>query len=279
MTNLRAQIGVPADSAMIEIDGVQLAVARDGSGPAVVCLHAIGHGGRDFEAFTEAMRGQFEIIRIDWPAQGRSGPDPHHSASALRYAELLAGILSKLGIVRPIILGNSIGGAAAMIYASRAPVRALVLCDPGGLVAVNGFARAFCGCLASFFRAGARHARWYPTAFGLFYRLVLPKREAHAQRERIVAAAYETAPVLAEAWTSFTKPEADIRALAAGLKLPVWFAWARGDKVAPLRFCRPAICKMRYAHLSEFDAGHAAFLEQPHAFLKGFHHFINGLTD
>ena len=78
---------------------------------------------------------------------------------------------------------------------------------------------------------------------------------------------------------SGSKPEADIRALAAELEPPVWFAWARGDKVAPLSFCRPAIRKMRHAHLSEFDAGHAAFLEQPQAFLTGFQNFVSGLID
>src|SRR5476651_1725578 len=103
----RADVGVPRGSAQIEVDGVRLAVAREGLGPAVVCLHAIGHGGRDFEAFTDAMKSRFEIIRIDWPGQGRSGDDLHHPASAARYVELLAGVLARLDVERPIIIGNS----------------------------------------------------------------------------------------------------------------------------------------------------------------------------
>jgi len=66
-----------AHEAVVEIDGVRLAVTREGRGPPVVCLHAIGHDGGDFEAFAEAMKARFEIIRIDWPGQGRSGPDAH----------------------------------------------------------------------------------------------------------------------------------------------------------------------------------------------------------
>src|SRR5579862_3922614 len=84
----RYEVGVPPSSPELIVDGARLAVAREGKGPPVVCLHAIGHGGRDFEAFTAAMRDRFEIVRIDWPGQGRSGPD-ERPATPARYAQLL----------------------------------------------------------------------------------------------------------------------------------------------------------------------------------------------
>ncbi|MEI4861588.1 hypothetical protein Q8G41_28790, partial [Klebsiella pneumoniae] len=70
---------------MVESCGVRLAVHREGSGPTVVCLHAIGHGGGDFEAFAQSVRADFEVIRIDWPGHGLSGLDAH-SVRAARYA-------------------------------------------------------------------------------------------------------------------------------------------------------------------------------------------------
>jgi pimeloyl-ACP methyl ester carboxylesterase len=275
--NDRLQVGVPEGSAELDIDGVRIAVAREGRGPTVVCLHAVGHGGRDFEAFSEAVKGRFEIVRVDWPGQGRSGDDPGHPASAARYADLLSGVLRALGVDRPIIIGNSIGAAAAVIYASRAPVRGLVLCDPGGFVAVDVRTRAFCGAFARFFSAGARRAGWFGAAFALYYRLVLPSEAAGAQRRRIVASAYEIAPVLTQAWRSFGEPEADIRALAADLTVPVWFAWARHDRVIPASLCMPAIRRMKAASLTFFAGGHAAFLEQPEAFAAGFERFVANL--
>ncbi len=272
----RAATGVPEGSPRIKVDGVELAVRREGAGPAVVCLHAIGHGGGDFDAFAAAMRDRFEVIRLDWPGQGRSGDD-HHPASAARYADLLTGAVEQLGVERPILLGNSIGGAAAVIHAARAPVRALVLCDPGGLVAVDATVRRFCGAFAQFFRAGERGAGWFGTMFALYYRLVLPSAAATTQRRRIVASGHEIAPVLAQAWESFGREEADIRALAAGLDAPVWFAWAKSDRFVPLGFCRPAIADMRRATISVFPGGHAPFLEQPQAFVSGFERFAAGL--
>jgi pimeloyl-ACP methyl ester carboxylesterase len=268
-----ADLGVPEGSPVIEVDGVRLAVARLGRGPTVVCLHATGHGGRDFEAFAEAMSDRFEVIRIDWPGQGRSDPD-HTPASAARYADLLGPALAQLGVTRPILLGNSIGGAAAIIHAARAEVAALVLCDPGGLVAVDATVRRFCRAFTALFRAGARRAWWYRAAFALYYRQVLPSPAAAAQRRRMVAAAYEIAPILVQSWTSFGQPNADIRDLAAGLDIPVWFAWAKGDKVIPLARCRPAIDAMKAATVSTFAGGHAAFLEQPGEFAEGFARFV-----
>ena len=272
----REEIGVPAGSPIVEIDGVRLAVAREGRGPALVCLHAIGHGGGDFEALTAAVKDRFEVIRIDWPGQGHSGPD-RGPASAARYAALLAGLLDRLGIVAPILLGNSIGAAAAILYAAGHPVRALVLCDTGGLVPVNALTRGFCGLLRRFFTAGAHGRWWYRPLFARYYQMVLPMPAAAAQRGRIIAAGSELAPLLAEAWASFGRPEADIRAVAEALTVPVWFAWGRRDRVIPLSQCRPCIERMKTATLTVFDAGHAAFLEQPAAFAEGFLDFIDRL--
>lgn len=268
--NARAEIGVPARCQMIEVDGVQLAVAREGKGSPIVCLHAIGHGGGDFDAFTAAVSDSFEVIRIDWPGQGRSGPD-HVPASAARYAALLAGALEALHVHQPIIIGNSIGGAAAIIHASHHDVRALVLCDTGGLVKVGFVAKRLCGLFVQFFAAGAHGAWWYPLAFRFYYsRLVLPSPAATTQRKRIIAVARELAPLWRDAWESFRQKDADLRGVTAALDIPIWVAWCKGDKVIPLSLCLPAIKAMKHVRLSEFAGGHAAFLEQPDEFAAAF---------
>lgn len=275
----RAETGVPESAVRLNIDGTELAVARSGQGPAVVCLHAIAHGGRDFEAFAKLVGDRFEIIRIDWPGQGRSGPD-RQSASAARYAELLARVLPALGVERPIILGNSVGGAAALILAARggANIRAVVACDPGGLIEIYDTARKAIALMVRFFAAGERNAVWFGPVYRAYYRfLVLPKRAAKAQRRRIGAAGYENARVLREAWESFATPEADIRALAATIDVPVWFAWAKGDRIASLTRSRPAIDAMKDARVTTFGGGHAPFLEQPKAFAKAFVKFAGTL--
>ena len=150
----RYEAGVPAGSLEVLVDGVHLAVAREGKGPPVVCLHAIGHGGGDYEAFVAAMRDRFEIVRIDWPAQGRSGPDSK-AATPVRYAELLRGVIEQLRLDTPIIIGCSIGGATAIKYASEHPVRALVLANTGGVVEITRGIQRACLFFASIFAVRA----------------------------------------------------------------------------------------------------------------------------
>lgn len=268
------RLGVPEGSATITVDGVALAVASEGEGPALVCLHAIGHGGSDYAGLAQALKHRYRVIRIDWPGHGRSGDDPA-PPTARRFAELLAGVLAELGVAEPVIVGCSIGGAAAMHYAEQHPVRALVLCNPAGLVPASPLVGRVCAAFTRFFLAGAHGASWFKPAFHAYYRfMVLPGPLARAQRERIIDAAYELAPGLHAAWSHFGEPAADIRHIARKLAMPVWFAWAEGDKVIQLGRSLPCIRQMPNAELSRFKGGHAAFLEQPEAFLHGLQHFL-----
>lgn len=264
-------------SLMIEIDGVSLAVDRIGKGPAVVCLHSVGHDSRDYDGLVERCGGSFEFIHLDWPGHGRSGPD-RLATSSMRYAALADGVLSRIGIERPLVIGNSIGGAAAITLASKRNLRGLVLCDSGGLVAVDAAVRAFCGVFEQFFAAGERGAAWYPAAFELYYKVVLPTPAARARRADIVRNARNMAPLLRQAWASFGRPEADLRDAAAGLDIPVWVAWARRDHVIPLNRVRPAINRLKHGQLSLFAGGHTPFLEEPDAFAAQFHRFAGGLS-
>ena len=275
--SLRQECGVQENSLFLEVDRVRIAYSRKGQGRPVVCLHAIGHGSRDFESFTNLTHNHFEIISLDWPNHGGSGDD-HSSPSAIRYTELLVKFLDRLNIKNPIILGNSVSGAVAMLYAQQKPVSALVLCDSAGLVPINAFVKGICKVFAAFFNAGAQGKSWFGRAYRLYYELiVLPSRSAKPQRERIIASGYELAATLRDAWISFGQSSADLRAIATGLDVPILCAWASNDRVIPLWMCKPTIRRMRQIQLIQFDAGHSVFLEQPQAFAKHFLEFTDQL--
>jgi 4,5:9,10-diseco-3-hydroxy-5,9,17-trioxoandrosta-1(10),2-diene-4-oate hydrolase len=271
-TALRLALAVPEPRQHILVDGVVLAVHDTGPVPGgltVVCLHAIGHGGGDFAGFERAFAGRHRVISVDWPGHGASRAD-RQPASAVRYAELLGGVLDALQLQRAVLLGNSIGGAAAIAFAARAPgrVQALVLANPGGLDPGGLLPRLFIGHLAGRFAAGARgderFARWYER----YYDDILLTPEARSRRRAIVSAAYPSAPVLAEAWRSFARPEADLRMHLPALRMPVLVTWAMKDWLirwsrnrAALRILGPSATVVRFER-----SGHAAFLEEPERF-------------
>ena len=256
-----------ATSFLIEAAGTRVMVRRSGAGPSIVCLHATGHGAQDFDRLAERLSGQFEFFALDWPGQGDS-PRETTPASAARYAEILEGVIDQLGLSRCFLLGNSIGGAAAIIYAAKHPkrVRGLVLCNAGGLIAGNIFVRAYCRMLARRFERGAAGATSFLPWFARYYRNVLPCEAAAWRRDEIVASGLRSAPVLAEAWRSFAAPDADIRRLVQSLSMPVLFAWGLRDKTLPWAWVKPAARRTPRAEFALFDAGHAAFLETPEAF-------------
>jgi len=138
----RAAVGAQEPMSWIEVNGAKLAVMRRGQGTPVICLHAIGHGARDFETLAEFLSDSFEIIALDWPAQGWS-QDDGRAPTAANYELTLEAALDALDLERVILLGNSIGGATALRLAANRPerVKALVLCNAGGLLKITPFVR------------------------------------------------------------------------------------------------------------------------------------------
>jgi pimeloyl-ACP methyl ester carboxylesterase len=131
----KAILGVRESSARIEVDGAVLAWAESGEGVPVVCLHAAGHGARDFSLLEHHAPANCRLLLIDWPGHGRSSGDSS-AFGVERCTALLAGFLNAQGLRNAILLGTEFGAAVALAFAMQHParVRGLVLCQPSGLL-------------------------------------------------------------------------------------------------------------------------------------------------
>jgi pimeloyl-ACP methyl ester carboxylesterase len=267
MTMQAPQVPAVPQTVMLDIGGTKIAVLRAGQGPAIVCLHAIAHGARDYLRLAERLGNRFTVYAIDFPGHGQSPSDGVAPAPA-HYAGLLAGAVDALGLKRFGLLGCSIGGATAIRYAAAHPdrVAAMALCNSGGMQPVGLLARLVCGHYARFFAKGERGDKRYARKFRRYYETVLTLPPAAWRRDEIVADAYKTAGLLRQAWQNFPRPQADIRHLLPKLKCPVLFAWAKDDKANAWSRCRAAARTVPNHTIQMFDGGHAAFLETPEAF-------------
>jgi 4,5:9,10-diseco-3-hydroxy-5,9,17-trioxoandrosta-1(10),2-diene-4-oate hydrolase len=277
----RWALAAAAPAQLHRVLGVELSVHDSepgGAKPILICLHAIAHGGADFTGVEAQLAPSWRVITVDWPGHGRSGPDSE-PASAARYAQLFDALVTQLQLSRFVILGNSIGGAVALRHAAAHPeqVRALVLANPGGLDPGGLLARFFIGTLVDHFEQGERNEARFEPWFRHYYDDILVTEAASPQRERIVAAGYEHAALLGQAWRSFATPEANLEALIPRVTMPVLFTWAKRDGLITWGRNRAAVESFPHATVEFFEAGHAPFLETPDAFHTSLARFLEGL--
>jgi pimeloyl-ACP methyl ester carboxylesterase len=98
-----------------------------GDGDMLVALHALWMEAGTFAAFAQAMAPAWRVVALDQRGHGHS----EHAATSSwsDYVSDIAGFLDHLGATRPVVLlGNSLGGTAAFLFAAQQPsrVRALI---------------------------------------------------------------------------------------------------------------------------------------------------------
>ncbi len=118
----------------IEINGFRMAYRDEGSGPALLLVHAFPLAALMWNPQIEALRYNYRVLAPDLRGFGQSkGAPTGRFASVEEYADDLAAFVQKLGLDREkiVFIGLSMGGYLAFaFYRKYAPlVRGLVLCD------------------------------------------------------------------------------------------------------------------------------------------------------
>ncbi|GAB5553809.1 MAG: alpha/beta hydrolase [Saprospiraceae bacterium] len=133
LENLKANYA-NAESEFIEINGMPVHYRDEGVGPALVLVHGTAASLHTWDEWTESLKQDFRVIRLDIPAFGLTGPHPQHDYSVEAYTDFLHAFLEELEVDRFHLAGNSLGGYIAWYYASQYPeaVDRLVLLDPSG---------------------------------------------------------------------------------------------------------------------------------------------------
>jgi pimeloyl-ACP methyl ester carboxylesterase len=122
-------ISATPPSQFVQIDGVDLHVRVEGTGPAVVLLHGSIVNLHEWDPVVERLQSRFTTVRLDWPPYGVSGLDPRGVYTTARAAELLAGLVDHLQLENFGLVATSNGVNVALEYYAQHPakVRALAL--------------------------------------------------------------------------------------------------------------------------------------------------------
>lgn len=151
----RAEARFPPLGQLVEIDGRQVHVRVEGSGPDLVLLHGAGGNLRDFTFdFVDRVKDRYRVIAFDRPGHGwTEQTDPAFDRALARSADgpeaqaaFLQAAAREVGVTRPIVLGQSFGGAVAMAWALNH--------DPAAVVMVSGVSHPWPGTLSWSYRLG-----------------------------------------------------------------------------------------------------------------------------
>lgn len=126
----RAEAAFPPQGQIIDVGGVSVHVLVRGSGPDLVLLHGASGNLRDFSfGLIDLLALHYRVIAMDRPGLGYSGrTSPAYDNAFTSQAETLAeqatllqAAAAQLGADKPLVLGQSFGGAVALAWALDHP--------------------------------------------------------------------------------------------------------------------------------------------------------------
>ncbi len=133
LVHLKKRFTYP-DSKFMDIEGMQVHYRVRSTGKPLLLLHGTGASMQTWDPWVDALADDFEIITLDLPAFGLTGPNPKHDYSIDMYVRVVNVMMTQLKIDSFAIAGNSLGGLIAWKYATAHPskVTDLVLIDAAG---------------------------------------------------------------------------------------------------------------------------------------------------
>jgi len=91
-----------------------LAYERMGSGPPLVLLHGVGHRRQAWGAVLDRLTPHRDVIVADLPGHGESPPLEKGKPAPEAMLGAVTALLDDLGLERPHVAGNSLGGRLAL---------------------------------------------------------------------------------------------------------------------------------------------------------------------
>jgi len=100
----------------------------------VLLIHGFGDNSFTWDGWTKMLSPDHHVLAVDLPGHGLTETPSDLSIDPVRFADILDGLLGKLGLSQVAVAGNSLGGAVAWQLALRHPdkVGRLILVDAAG---------------------------------------------------------------------------------------------------------------------------------------------------
>jgi pimeloyl-ACP methyl ester carboxylesterase len=214
---------------------VELNHHRAGSGPPLVLVHGIGSRWQVWDPVLARLAAEREVVALDLPGFADSPtPPPETPPGVASLTSLVAEFLDDLGLDRPHVAGNSLGGWIALELAKQGRVRSATVLSPAGFH-TRREARYERGALWTAVRAARLLAPIADrvTASPSARRALLGLFVAHGDRVPAPDAAASVRALAAAPWFDATLAAIPREHFRGGelISVPVTIAWGEHDRL------------------------------------------------
>lgn len=249
--------------------------------PTLILLHGgPGYDHSGFKPLFSRLADLVQIVYVDHRGHGRSDRRPASEWTLDTFADDVVRLCDALGIVRPIVLGQSFGGFVAQRYIARHPAH------PAKVILSStshhmGLERK----LAMFARLGGPAARAVAEAFW-----TNPNPQTWDDYNRVCKHLYNTTPQSAEAGERIVfnteilfasaageQRTMDLRPGLARAQCPVLVMAGDADPVTPIEDALEIVAALprEWVRFERFaNAGHGAWRDDPEAAFAALRRFI-----
>lgn len=256
------------------VGGYRVAYREAGEGPPVLLIHGLAASSVYWKETMEALARSHHVYALDLVGFGDSD-QPRVDYSIEGHVEQIAGFMMAQNIQQADLVGHSLGGTVAALFAAEYPwkVRRLVLMDPGGLAPGRvGWIGRLSGT---------------PVLGNLLMAFRTRALVRHVMRTRIfihpdLATDDVVEPVMKASGRAYGMlfrevRAADIRPALRRLDVPTLVLWGEGDTLFPPSAGEEAARMIRNGrYVGIPDAGHIPQVENPAAVNRALSEFLNG---
>ncbi|MEV6932212.1 alpha/beta fold hydrolase [Dactylosporangium sp. NPDC051485] len=238
---------------------------RSGEGEPLVLIHGIGHHWRAWEPVIPMLAERHDVIALDLPGFGRS-PAPEVNRGMPTAVAALGEFFAALGLDRPHVAGNSLGGAVALELAAAGLARSATALSPAGFATPAQVRRAL--RMLRGMRLGAVVTP--APVLRVFYRTRFGKRfsfSALVTDPSVLSAERALADTLAlrggKGFAAVARHGATY-AFAGAPEVPVTVAWAARDRILePIQAARAREVLPGARHATLDGCGHVPMSDDP----------------
>ncbi len=250
----------------IDIDGVSLHYRDTGEEnlKPVIIMHGWGCNVDTVASIENIFKGKMRVLNVDLPGHGKSS-EPTEVWGVEQFTSMMEKFISKLGLVKPSLVGHSFGGRISILLSSRGDIDKVLLVDSAGIKPKRS--------MSYYWKVYSFKAM--KNAVKLLFGKKKGTEMVERMRSKKGSVDYRNSSPMMRSIMSRCVNE-DLKHVMPSIKAPTLLIWGEDDTATPLSDAVTMKRLIPDAGLVSFPGcGHYSFLDNPFGFKAAVSSFFN----